>query len=47
MLETSLDSFPPDSINGRVEKRLTELADAQIAFAKAAQSSDESPKEGQ
>lgn len=39
--------FPPDSINGRVEKRLTELADAQIAFAKAAQSSDESPKEGQ
>ena len=28
--------FPPDSINGRVARRLKELADSQIAFARAA-----------
>ena len=39
--------FPPESINGRVEQRLTELAAAQVAFNKSAESPDSPAEEEQ
>lgn len=33
-------TYPPDSVNGRVARRLSELSDAQIAFARAASAAD-------